>query len=365
MSYFQSRRPLTAALVVVGAILTLGAASAGASGALVAYNVYPLVSDGTAVTAPLADGSLVNGWGLSATATSPWWISNNKTNNSTLYTGVGSKNATVVTVPGGPDGHGREPEHDRLRGQPGRRQRSLALPVRHGPDRSSAGRRRSTRPNAVVAVDNSAAGADYHRSRDRERPAVRRRLPQRARRLRSTPRSSRSSLGFTDSEHPQGLGAVRHPGSEREHLRHLCPAGRDSGKTPVPGGGLGYVDEFTPGRHARRAGRVEGHDDRAPLNAPWGLAMAPGELRRLQRRPARRQLRERPDQRLQQRSTDDKWVYKGQLRVASGSADRDRRPVGDRLRQRRLRRARRTTCTSPRARAERRTACSASSPSAS
>ena len=66
--------------------------------------MYPLVSDGTAVTAPLADASLINGWGLSATATSPWWSANNKANNSTLYTGAGSKNATVVAVAGGPTG---------------------------------------------------------------------------------------------------------------------------------------------------------------------------------------------------------------------------------------------------------------------
>ena len=80
--------------------LAVGVAGANASRSIVAYNVYPLISDGTAVSAPLADASLVNGWGLSASATSPWWTTNNKTNTSTLYTGVGSKNAlTVRSVP--------------------------------------------------------------------------------------------------------------------------------------------------------------------------------------------------------------------------------------------------------------------------
>src|SRR5262249_48073241 len=95
-------RPVAAAacLAAVLAFLTSGAGAA----TLVAYNVYPLVSDSGGATAPLADSSLVNGWGLSATATSPWWVSNNKTNTSTLYSGVGSKTALTVTVPGGPTG---------------------------------------------------------------------------------------------------------------------------------------------------------------------------------------------------------------------------------------------------------------------
>jgi hypothetical protein len=97
----RARAAVAAAGVL--AVFALLASAAGAS-TLVAYNVYPLVSDGAQVTAPLADSSLVNGWGLSSTATSPWWISDNKTNLSTLYTGVGSKNATTVNVPGGPTG---------------------------------------------------------------------------------------------------------------------------------------------------------------------------------------------------------------------------------------------------------------------
>src|SRR5262249_48541995 len=68
------------------------------------YNVYNLVSDGPSVTAPLADASLVNGWGLSASPTSPWWTSNNGSNTSTLYSGGGSKSALTVSVPGGPTG---------------------------------------------------------------------------------------------------------------------------------------------------------------------------------------------------------------------------------------------------------------------
>ena len=88
-----SARSRTAGFALFAIVLGVGVAGANASRSIVAYNVYPLISDGIAVTAPLADASLVNGWGLSASATSPWWTANNKTNTSTLYTGVGSKNA--------------------------------------------------------------------------------------------------------------------------------------------------------------------------------------------------------------------------------------------------------------------------------
>jgi hypothetical protein len=62
---------LAAGIAVLAA--ALAAVGAGAAPTLVAYNLYPLVSDSAGVTAPLADPSLVNGWGLSASATSPWW----------------------------------------------------------------------------------------------------------------------------------------------------------------------------------------------------------------------------------------------------------------------------------------------------
>ncbi len=88
--------------LAAGAVLGAGGATARSSGNW--YNAYSLVSDGPAVSAPLADGSLVNGWGMTAGPTTPWWTSNNKTNTSTLYSGGGAKAALTVSVPGGPTG---------------------------------------------------------------------------------------------------------------------------------------------------------------------------------------------------------------------------------------------------------------------
>ena len=70
------------------------------------YTVTPLVSDegGGSVK---ADPHLINGWGITAgppATPTPWWVSNNGTNTSTLYTGDGTPLALVVGVPGGPTG---------------------------------------------------------------------------------------------------------------------------------------------------------------------------------------------------------------------------------------------------------------------
>jgi uncharacterized protein (TIGR03118 family) len=63
-----------------------------------AYVQHNLVSD-VAGKADLTDPNLVNPWGMSQSATSPWWASNHDKGNSTLYNGTGIANALVVIVP--------------------------------------------------------------------------------------------------------------------------------------------------------------------------------------------------------------------------------------------------------------------------
>ena len=62
------------------------------------YQQTNLVSDIPGL-APVTDPDLVNPWGLTASATSPWWVADNGTGVSTLYTGAGQKIPLVVTVP--------------------------------------------------------------------------------------------------------------------------------------------------------------------------------------------------------------------------------------------------------------------------
>jgi len=91
------------------AVLALAVAAFGASalrasdGGANLYSVTNLVSDQPGV-APVTDPNLVNGWGLTRLATSPWWVADNETNKSTLYNGSGTPQALVVSVPGGPTG---------------------------------------------------------------------------------------------------------------------------------------------------------------------------------------------------------------------------------------------------------------------
>src|SRR5206468_308247 len=74
------------------------------AGPLSFYEQHNLVSDG-AVPADLVDAALVNAWGLVASATSPWWIADNGADLSTLYNGTtGAKQALTVSVPGAPTG---------------------------------------------------------------------------------------------------------------------------------------------------------------------------------------------------------------------------------------------------------------------
>lgn len=62
-----------------------------------------LVSDVPGLAA-VTDANLKNPWGVSFSATSPFWVSNQASNTSTLYSGTGAAQALVVSVPGGPTG---------------------------------------------------------------------------------------------------------------------------------------------------------------------------------------------------------------------------------------------------------------------
>jgi uncharacterized protein (TIGR03118 family) len=316
MSLPDLRRPTTAALVLFGAVLLLGAGSAGASGTLVAYNMYPLVSDGSAVSAPLADPALVNGWGLSASATSPWWASNQRTNTSTLYTGQGSKNALVVSVPGGPTGTVANSS-------------TTDFPVsQNGVSGASrflfdtlAGQVLGWNPavngtNALVAVDSSAGGAEYTglaTANDRLYAADFHNA-----RIDSFDASFKPlQLPFKDPNIPAGwapFGIQALNGNIFVTYAQQDP----TKKLSVPGGGLGYVDEYSPDGALLARVASKGNKN-APLNAPWGLAMAPSNFGAYSGDLLVGNFGNGRISAYLLRSSDNKWVYKGQIRVASGT----------------------------------------------
>ena len=71
------------------------------------YTVTPLVSD-VPGAAPVTDPNVHNAWGLARSATSPWWIADNGTDMTSVYTGAGALvqigGLNAQGVPGGPTG---------------------------------------------------------------------------------------------------------------------------------------------------------------------------------------------------------------------------------------------------------------------
>lgn len=65
------------------------------------YKRTDLVSNQAGVTA-VTDPHLINGWGLTRSPSSPFWVSDNGTGKSTLYTGSGAIVPLVVTIPPAP-----------------------------------------------------------------------------------------------------------------------------------------------------------------------------------------------------------------------------------------------------------------------
>ena len=95
---------LAAVVIAAGALVASGSAAGSDENG---YTVHNLVSDQAGV-ADHQDPNLVNAWGIAANSTSPWWVSNNGTDTSTLYNGAGvaqfPPTPLVVSVSGGPTG---------------------------------------------------------------------------------------------------------------------------------------------------------------------------------------------------------------------------------------------------------------------
>jgi uncharacterized protein (TIGR03118 family) len=63
------------------------------------FTVTNLTSDIASVGTQPADPDLVNPWGIVASSSSPWWVSDNGTGKLTLYDGTGAKQGLIVNVP--------------------------------------------------------------------------------------------------------------------------------------------------------------------------------------------------------------------------------------------------------------------------
>lgn len=301
-------------LAVVAAVWFGAVVGAGAAGASI-YGVHALVSDGS-VSAGLTDASLVNAWGLVAGPTTPWWLSDNGTGLSTLYTGTGTKPPLTVTAGKDPTGtvfNGNAADFIVSQGGKSAAARFL-FATESGTILGWASSVAAT--TAIPGVDHSAQGAVYKG------------LATVADRLYATDfHNARVDVfdktfaqvtlpgGFQDTQIPKGwapFGIQALNGNVFVTYAQQDKAAHDN----VVGGGLGYVDEFSPDG-ALIARVAKKGTKRAPLNAPWGLAIAPssfggfaGDLL----------VGNFGNGRISayQALSASKWVYKGQLRQADG-----------------------------------------------
>jgi uncharacterized protein (TIGR03118 family) len=309
-------RVTTAALLAVAIVTAIVAAAAQGRQAANIYSLHALVSDSSATPAAASDASLVNGWGLSAGPTTPWWAANNGSNTSTLYSGAGVKAALTVSVPGAPTGtvfNGNA--GDFAVNQSGKSGAARFLFATEGG--TILGWTPAVNGTvAVVGADRSSVGAvykglatasdrlyatDFHNGRVDVFDASFKLIT--------------TSGGFKDPKVAKGFApfGIQAIGGNI----FVTYAKQDSAKkddVPVPG--QAYVDEFTPDGQLV-ASVVNSGKKNAPLNAPWGLAMAPADFS-----PFGGDLlvgnfgNGRISAYAQSGS---KWVYKGQLRLADGT----------------------------------------------
>ena len=85
-------------LLVCAPLALALAGSAARPAAAGGYQVTNLVSNISGVAAA-TDPNLINPWGIAASPTGPFWVSDNGTNVSTLYNTAGTPQSLVVTIP--------------------------------------------------------------------------------------------------------------------------------------------------------------------------------------------------------------------------------------------------------------------------
>jgi uncharacterized protein (TIGR03118 family) len=293
------------------------------------YSVHKLQSD-VSGEAAMTDPDLVNGWGIVASSTSPWWVSDNGTSKSTLYNGMGQKQSLVVTVPGPPTGIVFNGSTDfKVDAGTGLLAARFIFATDDGQIAGwntvgTAAISAVTTPDAVylgLAIGSS-GGNNYLYAANFAAARIDV--------FNATFGDGSGDLAgdFTDPGIPAGYAPFNIQAIGGELFVAYAKQNPDEPDEELAGEGLGYVSAFGTDGTFPRPRRLAGRAER-----PVGPRDGTVDFRQVQRRPPRRQFRGRPDPRVPQ--------GRGRLGGARGDeghrppADRDRRVVGHRLRQRR------------------------------
>jgi uncharacterized protein (TIGR03118 family) len=235
------------------------------SAALAQYQLTNLVSN-QAKTAKFMDPLQVNGWGLARSSGSPFWVSDQGSGWSTLYTGKGVKEGLEVLIPSASGAGPGQPTGIVFNGSTSefQVQGSKADFLFATLDGTISGWAPGANPNdAIIAVNNSKAGASYTGLAVTNRPSGN--LLYAANLVQNVVEVYDGSFNlvnsFTDSTLPAGY--VPFGIQDIGGLVYVAFAQADE----APGG---YIDIFQEdGTFVKTLAQGK------PLNQPWGFAVAP------------------------------------------------------------------------------------------
>jgi uncharacterized protein (TIGR03118 family) len=276
MTISVSRAAPWAALFGAG-LLALQAPAAEAQ----QVTVTNLVSDGF-VPAATIDPSLINPWGISYSPTGPFWVSDNNSGVSTLYTGAGAKIPLTVTIPlpagktglAAPTGQVFNPSSHAFAVKSGHKTAAPVFIFATEDGTISGWAPSLDKLNAILGVDNSTEGAVYKGLAIRSSQGVNQLYAANFRAGDVEVFNDRYQLirTFTDPTIPAGYAPfnVQILGE----TLYVTFAKQDPSKhDDVAGPGHGFVDAFSlAGKFERRVA------SKGPLNSPWGLAIAPASF---------------------------------------------------------------------------------------